>query len=156
MDKVKNDSDTRGFLMGGQISLARESTMAYLTYIRPLPRVSPPMYRQSRPLAEGFRALIALVRLLTGMHASVHPQVLRVGESLAAYIADVGFLARMYPPVFLQMFRAAEALATKVAEVEFRRIVALLVPEQRALRGENTAADVARGARDLLRLQLGM
>lgn len=54
------------------------------------------------------------------------------------------------------MLGTAEALAAVVAEVKLRWIVTLLVPEERSLRGEHAAANVARGAGHLVCLELGM
>lgn len=142
--------------MGRQVALARESTMAYLADVRPFPGVSAFVNRQRRSLRERFRALVALVRLLPRVHSPVHSQIFGVGEALSADVANVRLFPGVDPPVLLQVLSAAETLATVIAEVQLRRIVALLVSEERSLRGKYTAANVAGGAGHFVRLQLGM
>lgn len=86
----------------------------------------------------------------------MHSQIFGVGEALSADVANVRFFPGVDPPVLLQMLSTAEALAAVIAEVELRRIVALLMPEERSLRGKYTAANVTGGAGHFVGLQLGM
>lgn len=124
-----------GLLMSRQVALAGEATIADLTDVRPLPRVSSPVDGQGGSLRERLRTLIALVRFLAGVHPPVHSEILGIGESLAADIADVRFLAGVDAPVLLEMLGAAEALAAVVTEVQFCGIVALLMAKQGPFRG---------------------
>lgn len=142
--------------MGRQVTLARESTVAYLADVGSFSGMSASVNRQRRSLRKCFRALIALVWLLPRVHPSMHPQILGIGETLSADIADVWLLPGMDPPVLFQMLSATETLAAIITEIELRGIVALLVSEERSLRGEDAAADIASGAGHLVGLQLGM
>jgi len=90
------------------------------------------------------------------VHPSVHPQILRIGKTFSADIADVWFLSRMNPSMLFQVLSATETLAAIIAEIELRRIVALLVPEERSFRSEYAAADIASGAGHLVCFQFGM
>lgn len=142
--------------MGRQVTLARESTVAYLADIRPFSGVPASVNCQRRSLRECFRTLIAFVRLLPRVYPSVHPQILGIRKTLSADIADVWFLPGMDPPVLFQVLSATETLAAVIAEIELRGIVALLVSEERSLRGKYAAADIASGAGHFVGLQLGM
>jgi len=142
--------------MRRQVTLARESTVADLTNVWPFPGVTASVDRQGRSLRERFRTLIALVRFLSRVHPPVHPQVLRIGETFTADVAHVGFFAGMNPPVLLQMLGAAETLAAIITEVKLRRIVALLVPEERPLRSEDATTNITRGTGHFVGLQFGM
>lgn len=140
--------------MGRQVALARETTIADLAHVGPFSRVTPPVDGQRRPLRESFRALVAFIRFLPCVHPSVHPEIFRIGETFATDVAHVRFLPCVDAPVLLQMFRAAQTLAAVIAQVQFRGVVALLVPEQGSLGGENSAADIASRARHFVRLHL--
>lgn len=142
--------------MGCEITLARESTVTDLTDVRPFAGMAASVDGQRRSLREGLRALIALVRLFPCVHSPVHPQILGVGETFPADVTDVRLFPGVDPPVLLKVFGATETLAAVIAEVELRGVVALFVSEERSLRGEHAAANVARGAGHLVGFQLGM
>lgn len=132
--------------MGRKVTLARESSITDLTNVRSFASMSSFMDSQRRPLTESFRALVALVRFLSGVYSPVHAQIFRISESLAADITDIRLLARVDSPVLFEMLGAAQTLATEITKVQFRRVVTLLVSEKRPLGSENSAADIARSA----------
>lgn len=142
--------------MGRQVALARESTMAYLADVRSFPGVSAFVNRQRRPLRERFRALVALVWLLPRVYSPVHSQILGIGKALSADVANVGFFPGVDPPMLLQMLSATETLSAIITEIQLRRIVTLLMSEERSLRGKHATANITSGAGDLVGLQLGM
>jgi len=148
--------NARGLLMGRQVTLARESTLADLAYVGPFTGMPASVNCQRRPLRERFRALIALIWLLSRVHSPVHSQIFRIGETFSADVADVGFFSGVNSSMLLQMFGAAQTLSAVIAQIELRRIVTLFVPEERSLCGKYAAANVAGGAGHLVGLQFRM
>lgn len=142
--------------MGRQVTLARESTVTYLTNVRSFSGVSASMNCQRRSLRKCFRTLIAFVWFLPCVHPPVHPQILRIGKTFSADIADVWFLPGMNPSMLFQVLGATETLAAIIAEIELRGIMTFLVSEERSFRGEYAAADIASGAGHLVSFQFRM
>lgn len=96
--------------------LGDEALAANGANVGPLARVGSLVNPQRRPLRERFAAVLAHVRLLSGMHPNVLDQLLLLREALRANLTAVRLVPRVGPVVELELFPARQSLSANIAQ----------------------------------------
>lgn len=96
------------------LPLVPERFLTVRALVRPCVSVHMLVLLQNFPSEEFLLAVLAFVRLFTGVLSAVHCQLPLAGKAHSTHITDKWLLPSVYPPVLLHVTSLGETLATEL------------------------------------------